>query len=97
VGFASATAGRTAPGLAGGQEVGDIGPRTAPPPPTGSGFTLGNAFGISDNGYIAATGTLAKGQPLHAILLTPVSEPCGLVLLGAGAVALLGYYGARRR
>jgi hypothetical protein len=34
MGFASATAGRTVPGLAGGEEVGDIGPRTAPPPAT---------------------------------------------------------------
>ena len=34
MGFASATAGCTVPGLAGGEEGGDIGPRTAPPPAT---------------------------------------------------------------
>jgi probable HAF family extracellular repeat protein len=59
------------------------------------GFTLADATGISDTGYITGTGTTSNGQ-FHAFLLTPVPEPCGLVLLGTGAVSLLGYTVRRR-
>jgi probable HAF family extracellular repeat protein len=61
----------------------------------GSGFTLQYAYGISDTGYIAGIGTAPDGFQ-HPFLLTPVPEPAGLVLLGTGAAALLGY-AARRR
>jgi probable HAF family extracellular repeat protein len=62
----------------------------------GSGFTLTGAGSISDTGYITAGGTAPDGS-VHAFLLIPVPEPSGLVLLGTGAVALLGYSAARHR
>jgi probable HAF family extracellular repeat protein len=61
----------------------------------GSGFTLVQAYGISDTGYITGYGTAPNGQT-HAFLLTLVPEPSGWVLLGTGAVGLLGC-AARRR
>jgi len=61
----------------------------------GSGFALQWATGISDTGYITGFGTTSNGQT-HAFLLTHVPEPAGLVLLGTGAVALLGYMAWRR-
>jgi hypothetical protein len=60
----------------------------------GSGFTLVQATGISDNGYI--TGYMTGPTGHSVFLLSPVPEPSGLVLLGTGAVTLLGY-AARRR
>jgi probable HAF family extracellular repeat protein len=62
---------------------------------TGSGFTLIQATGISDTGYITGVGTAANGEG-HAFLLTPVPEPAGWVLLGTGAMGLLGYTAWRR-
>ena len=64
----------------------------------GSGFTLERANGMSDTGYITGFGTAPNGQT-HAFLLTPtavVPEPSGLILLGAGTVALLGCLARRR-
>ena len=61
----------------------------------GSGFTLVQAEAISDAGYITGFGRSSDGVT-HAFLLTPAPEPCGLVLLGTGAVALLGYTARRR-
>ena len=61
----------------------------------GSGFTLEEAFGISDTGYITGCGTAPNGQT-HAYLLTPVPEPAGLVLLGTGAAGLLSCTAWRR-
>jgi probable HAF family extracellular repeat protein len=78
----------------GGQMV-DLNDLIAP----GSGWTLTDAFSISDTGYITGDGLAPNGQA-DAFLLTPlalVPEPSGLVLLATGAVALPGYHGARRR
>ena len=60
-----------------------------------SGFALQWATGISDTGSITDFGTTSNGQT-HAFLLTHVPEPAGWVLLGTGAVALLGYMAWRR-
>jgi probable HAF family extracellular repeat protein len=62
----------------------------------GSGFSeLNAATGISDTGYITGWALASDGSQ-HAFLLTPVPEPCGWVLLGTGAVALLGYTARQR-
>jgi probable HAF family extracellular repeat protein len=61
-----------------------------------SGFTLAVAQGISDNGYITGGGVTSDGLS-HAFLLVPVPEPAAWLLLGTGAIALLGYALHRRR
>ena len=56
-----------------------------------SGWTLEVATGINDSGQICGYGINAGGNT-EAFLLTPVvPEPSTFVLLGAGAVGLLGY------
>jgi probable HAF family extracellular repeat protein len=65
-----------------------------------SGWTLIEADAINDAGQIAATG-LHLNDPLslsHALLLTPVPEPCGLALSAiAGTLGLAGQMICRRR
>lgn len=62
-----------------------------------SGLMLYEARGISDAGYIAATGVAPNGWE-HAVSLTPIvaPEPPGAVLLASGAACLLGYAAWRR-
>lgn len=59
-----------------------------------SGWTLDEATGISDIGFITGYGTNPMGET-HAFLLTPTPEPSGWVVLGLGALGLCGL--ARRR
>jgi probable HAF family extracellular repeat protein len=90
-GFSRPAVGMTRAFLYSGGQMLDLNDLIAP----GSGFTLVNAYGISDNGYITGTGTTADGT-WHPFLLTPVPESCGLMLLGTGAVGRLGYRAWRR-
>jgi probable HAF family extracellular repeat protein len=62
-----------------------------------SGWVLTTAADINDNGLIVGTGTI--GGQLHAVLLTPVPEPSGLVLAGAvlAALATCGLLRNRKR
>ena len=60
-----------------------------------SGWKLGQAMAINDNGWITGWGSQAVGQH-HAFLLIPVPEPSTIALLLASAACLLGY-GWRRR
>ena len=54
-----------------------------------SGWTLTDAYGIYDSGQIVGEGYL--GGQLGAFLLTPIiPEPSTFVLLGAGAIGLIG-------
>jgi len=59
------------------------------------GWTLTNAVGINDNGQICGYGQYGGQQ--EAFLLTPVPEPSTLGLLGAAALAALGYAWRWRR
>ena len=61
------------------------------------GWTLMHATAISDNGWIVGYGTHNSGSTAHGFLLTPIPEPSTLVLLGVGAISLLGYAWRRRR
>ena len=62
---------------------------------TTSGWTLEEATGINDNGQICGDGYTA-GR-LDAFLLTPVPEPSSFILLGIGAISLLGFASAATR
>lgn len=59
--------------------------------PSGSGWTITSADAISDNGWIAVTGSnpSVNGGIAEALLLTPVPEPGALGILTLGMGALL--------
>jgi probable HAF family extracellular repeat protein len=59
------------------------------------GWTIQDAMGINASGQIAGTMYDPTGE-CHAVLLTPVPEPCTIVLLGLGALSLLAYAWRRR-
>jgi probable HAF family extracellular repeat protein len=61
-----------------------------------SGWLLGEAAGINDNGWIVGYGRNPAGQS-HAFLLRPVPEPSTAVLATAGALVLLASAWWRRR
>jgi len=57
--------------------------------PCGDGWTLYEAYGINNDGYIVGRGRNASGQS-HAFLLTPIPEPAtmGLLAIGGGFALL---------
>jgi probable HAF family extracellular repeat protein len=91
VGYSQTASGETHPFLWSGGQMLDLTSLIA----SGSGFTPVFAYGISDTGYITGDGSESDGFS-KAFLLIPVPEPSGLVLLGTGAVGLLGYTMRRR-
>lgn len=56
--------------------------------PSGSGWTLTNATGINDSGYIVADGVNSSGVN-EAFLLTPAPEPSAVAILAGGAAYFL--------
>jgi len=61
---------------------------------SGIGWTLQNAQGISDTGYIVGVGLDPLGQT-HAFLLTPIPEPSSIFTL-IGGLTLLGLVARRK-
>jgi probable HAF family extracellular repeat protein len=61
-----------------------------------SGWYLEEATAINDLGQIVGFGYNSQGQT-HAFLLTTVPEPSSFVLLGIGAISLLGYAWRRKQ
>jgi hypothetical protein len=60
---------------------------------SGAGWSLTAEFGVDNTGGVAVGATAIDGSS-HALLLSPVPEPTGIVLAGCGFLALLL---ARRR
>ena len=54
------------------------------------GWTIDNAFGVNDQGQIAAVG-YQQGMPEHAVLLTPLPEPTTSTMLLVGRGFLVRY------
>ena len=61
----------------------------------GLGWTLFDATAINNSGCIVGAGYHDGTE--HAVLLTPTPEPSTFVLLGVGAIGLLGYRWRRLR
>ena len=61
-----------------------------------SRWTLESANAINDSGWIVGYGTNAAGQN-HASLLTPVPEPCMVILAAGGLMAVSPAVWRRKR
>lgn len=55
-----------------------------------SGWTVTGATEINDNGWIAATATQSYDGISYAVLLTPVPEPSGMVLVASAGLIVIG-------
>ncbi len=62
-----------------------------------SGWRLGEAYAINDNGQIVCSALYSDEVTTHAFLLTPTPEPSSLALLAAGALGLAAYAWRKRR